>query len=185
MKGAHMLQCFRYNRHIVLAEESSVQAVVRPDHILDSRYRDLGQLFLLLNIIQHNSGGGKQEKAARSAEIDILGVSGSLERLRRGIAQIFDIDLLAGQVEDCESVASNKHGGVSMAFLKIGRFNGACGISRNLDQLVRTAVRRGRHKDRPLSRVVGQSSGRDPGASEFLQGEHRRGLCVLGEIVAL
>lgn len=185
VQAAHLLKGLGHDRDVVLAEQSSVKAVVGPDNILDTANSQLRQLLLLLDVEEDNVGGRDEEQASSTAKVDVSGAGRGLDRFRGRVAQILDVHLLVALAEDGESVAGNKDSRRALTTLDIRRLNSTSGIARKVNQFVHATVGRRGNQDGTFSGVVREGARRHPRGSELAQRQHRRGLDVLGEVIRL
>lgn len=167
----------------MLAKESGIETIIGPDHVLDTTHSQLCQLLLRLDVEKDNSRGGHKQQTPSPSKVDIGGRRWRLDCLRGGVTEILDINLLSRGIEDGKSIAGDKDSRRTGSTLDIGWFDCSSSISREVNQFVGPIVCGGCDKNRPLSGVVGNGTRGDPSRAQLAQGQHRRRLHVLREIV--
>ena len=108
MQCADLLKSLGDNSNIVLAKQSTVQTVVGPNDVLHAANSHLGQLLLLLNVEENNGGRGDEQEATSATEIDVCCAGRGLDSLGSRVAEILNVDLLGGRIEDGETVTGNE-----------------------------------------------------------------------------
>ena len=78
----------------MLAQKSDETAVVAPDNVLHGRRRDLGDLLLLLDIVEDDAAGGAEDEACGSAVEDVVGLDGARDCLDDVVREIVNLDKL-------------------------------------------------------------------------------------------
>lgn len=130
VQSAHLLKGLGDNCNVVLAEQGTVQTVIRPNNILNTTDCDLSQLLLLLNIEENHGGRSNEQEAASAAKVDVRCTGRGLDSLGRRVAEILDVDLLVGWVEHRKAVTGNENSRCGLAALDIGGLDCASGIAR-------------------------------------------------------
>ena len=65
----------------MLAQKRHKGSIRAPNHIFDWRGVDLRDIFLLLNIIQHDGSGGTKDQTRSASVEDLIGLHGGLDGL--------------------------------------------------------------------------------------------------------
>lgn len=155
MKSAYLLKRLGDDRHIVLAQQSSIEAIIRPDNIFNPAHIKLSQLLLLLDIEENDRRGRDEEQATCAAKVDVSRSRWRLDCLRCSVAQVLNVNRLTRLIEDGESITSDEHGGSTLATLHICWFHCASSIPWQMNEFVCSAISRGCDEDCPLRGVVG------------------------------
>jgi hypothetical protein len=176
----------REEKRTVLAEESDHRVVVVPYDVLNERRRDLSDDLLLLNVEEDNARRGGEEETRRSAEENVAGLNGALDRLGDRVVEVADLDVLTGAVENSEAVASDEEGRRTGSTLSVRRriADLARGeVLREANELVETVVGGGGDDDGLLGGVVGEGARLLILSTETTDGDDARVLTV-GEVVS-
>lgn len=104
-----MLEGLCDNRNVVLTEQGTVKTVIRPNHILDATDCGLSQLLLLLDIEENNGSRSNEQETASAAKVDVRCRSWGLNGLSRGVAEVLNVDLPVGWVENRKAVTGNEN----------------------------------------------------------------------------
>jgi hypothetical protein len=156
----------------VLGEQRDHGTVSAPDDILDGRGSQLGQNLLLLNVEQDNAGRSAEQNAGGAAIEDVVGLGRALDRLGDGVAQISNLDVLSGFVEDGEPVSSDKEGGRARAALAV-RFLHFAAFFGQMDQLVDASFSGRSDDDGAFGRIVRDGARLNELRAEFTDRDDR------------
>ena len=154
VQSANLLEGLCDDRNVVFAEKSSVEAIGRPDDILDARNSKLSELLLLLDVVQVDVCRCDEEQTSGSAKHHVESAMRRLDSLGGRVGKILDVDLLVCLGEDGETVARDEHSGCARTTHAVCWLNGTRCLSRQVDQLVGTTVRWRCYKNGSLGRVV-------------------------------
>ena len=113
VKTADLLERFVDDGYVVLAQQSSMKTIIRPDDIFDTTNRELGKILLLLDVIKNDGCGGDEQQASCPTKADINGTMRRLDRLRGGIGEVANVNLLTRLIEDSKSVSRNEYSRVT------------------------------------------------------------------------
>ena len=133
MESTDLLKLFIDNDDVVLAKESSVKSIVRPDDVFDATNSEFGEILLLLQIVEDEHIARKQEEGSCGTREDVGRICGGFDGFGNHIAQVLHMNLLACLVEYRKAIASDEDSRIPRTTFGVGRFKSSRGISRQID----------------------------------------------------
>ena len=80
--------------HTVLAEKRDERAIRTPDNVLHRGRGDLRERLLLLDIVEHDRRGRREDQARCTAVEDLVRLDGRFDALDDRVGQVADLDEL-------------------------------------------------------------------------------------------